>query len=347
MHDTHNLPATTDMASLTELATAVAKSGLFAMKTVEQAITLMALCRSEGLDPIQACRRYHIINNRPAMRADAMQAEFQSRGGKIKWIHRDAEKCEAEFSHPSGGSVTVLWTLEMAREAGLLNNDNWRKYKRQMLHARVVSEGVRAVLPEVVCGVHTPEEVGDFGDHISKVTAPVQPPVGTTITRKPAATKPQATDAVFVPVEMPPSPGEGKAPLLSPDAAAITPLIQSAPTPVEGEFTPVDKSPAAQTSQPAGGRGQPQPTATTNPPTNPPTSPAPGVSDAIQKLLDAPIPEELNAQRALMTQMGVEIVKFSKETWEAIKADWKNSTSTTARRNMIEKTKTTLQELCA
>lgn len=115
------------------------------------------------------------------------------------------------------------------------------------------------------------------------------------------------------------------------------------PAPAEGEFTPVDKSPAAQTSQPAGGRGQPQPTATTNPP----TSPAPGVSDAIQKLLDAPIPEELNAQRALMTQMGMEIVKFSKETWEAIKADWKNSTSTTARRNMIEKTKTTLQELCA
>jgi hypothetical protein len=52
--------------------------------------------------------------------------------------------------------------MQRAKEAGLTGKDNYKKFPRQMLRARVISEGVRAVYPGVLQGMYTPEEVGEF-----------------------------------------------------------------------------------------------------------------------------------------------------------------------------------------
>ena len=144
------------------LAEAIAKSGLFGMKTPEQALVLMALCESEGLHPIRAAQDYHIINGRPSMKAEAMMARFQAAGGVIRWQENSDTRCAAVFSHPSSPDpVTIDWDLERAKKAQLLNN-MWGKYPRQMLRARVISEGIRTVYPGVLSGMYTPEEVRDM-----------------------------------------------------------------------------------------------------------------------------------------------------------------------------------------
>lgn len=145
-----------------EMAKHATASNLFGMPNAESAFSLMMLCQAEGLHPMQAMRKYHIIEGKPAMRAEAMLADFQSNGGKIQWIERNDKKCSAKFSHPSGGELTVEWTIERAQQAGLTTKKNWLRYPCQMLAARCVSEGVRAVYPAVVCGIYTPEEVQDF-----------------------------------------------------------------------------------------------------------------------------------------------------------------------------------------
>jgi hypothetical protein len=151
------------MSDIREMAKAAAASGLFpSARTPEAAMTLMLLCQAEGLHPIQALRRYHIIDGTPSMRTDAMLASFQERGGRVKWIRTDEEVCEAMFSHQSSGDVTVKWTLEDAKRAGIASKQNWGKYPRQMLRARVISEGVRMCLPEVVVGICSEEEVRDL-----------------------------------------------------------------------------------------------------------------------------------------------------------------------------------------
>ena len=61
---------------------------------------LAMLCDAEGLHPMMAIRRYHIIEGRPTLRADAMQADFQRSGGRIRWEQSDAEVCRAVFVHP-------------------------------------------------------------------------------------------------------------------------------------------------------------------------------------------------------------------------------------------------------
>lgn len=156
--------APTDMtlAEMGQLAKAVAASKLFGMQTPEQALVLMALCRSEGKDPIQAVRQYHIINGKPSMRSDAMLAEFQSRGGTVAWGERSNTSVTGTFSHPSGGELTVTWTLKDAQEAQLTGNQTWKKFPRQMLTARVISEAIRTIFPGVVAGIYAPEEVEDI-----------------------------------------------------------------------------------------------------------------------------------------------------------------------------------------
>jgi hypothetical protein len=96
------------------------------------------------------------------LKADAMLARFQGAGGKMRMVVYTDEKVEAEFSHPAGGTVSISWDLERAKRAGLGGKDNWKSYPRQMLRARVISEGVRTVFPGAVVGMLTPEEAVDL-----------------------------------------------------------------------------------------------------------------------------------------------------------------------------------------
>jgi hypothetical protein len=144
------------------MANAVVKSQLFGMKTVEQATALMLIAQAEGYHPALAARDYHIIQGRPTLKAETMMARFQQQGGKVDWKTLTDEEVTATFSHPSGGSATITWTIEQAKKASLTGKDNWKNYPRAMLRARVVSEGIRTVFPGVVLGVYTPEEVQDI-----------------------------------------------------------------------------------------------------------------------------------------------------------------------------------------
>jgi hypothetical protein len=159
------------------MANAVAKSGLFGVKTPEQAMALMLIAQAEGNHPAIAARDYHVIQGRPALKADAMLARFQQAGGKVNWDTYTDTEVKATFSHPSGGSITLSWTIDQARKIGIAGKDNWKNYPRAMLRARVISEGIRTVYPGCVVGVYTPEEVQDFDTkpRVEKDVTPVAP----------------------------------------------------------------------------------------------------------------------------------------------------------------------------
>ena len=145
------------------MAGALAKSGLFGVKTSDQALALMIVAQAEGRHPGSVASDYHIIQGRASLKSDAMLARFQQAGGKVEWHDHSNEKVSGTFSHPQGGSLRIDWDMARAKSAGLGTKDNWRQYPRQMLRARVISEGVRAVFPAVLNGMYAPEEVQDFG----------------------------------------------------------------------------------------------------------------------------------------------------------------------------------------
>ena len=152
------------------MAEIAASSKMFGFKNQQEALAIMLLCQAENLHPAVAMRDYHVIQNRPALKADAMLARFQQAGGSVTWKDYTDEKVTGVFSHPQGGTLEVSWTLAQAKSIGIANKDNWKNYPRAMLRARCVSEGIRSVYPGCVVGVYTPEEVQDFSPPIQGKT---------------------------------------------------------------------------------------------------------------------------------------------------------------------------------
>lgn len=151
-------------SDMERMAAVIAQSGLFGIKTPTQALALMLIAQAEGLHPATAARDYHVINGRPALKADAMLAKFQAAGGKVQWHEYTDVSVAATFSHPQGGAVKIGWTIDQAGRAGLTGRDVWKQYPRAMLRARVISEGIRTVYPGVLAGMYTPEEVRDMAE---------------------------------------------------------------------------------------------------------------------------------------------------------------------------------------
>jgi hypothetical protein len=146
-----------------QMAKAIADSRLFGLTDVNQVLALGMVAQAEGHAFATAARDYHVIQGRPALKADAMMARFQAAGGKVNWEVYTDEKVTGTFSHPNGGSLVVTWTLDQARSIGLVKpGSGWQKFPRAMLRSRCISEGIRSVYPGSVTGFYSPEEVQDF-----------------------------------------------------------------------------------------------------------------------------------------------------------------------------------------
>jgi hypothetical protein len=170
---------------LETMASKVAKSRLFNMDE-SQAFTLMLLCQSRGMHPIEAVMRYDIIQGQPAMKSDAMLAEFQRIGGSVDWLsdNDNPDYQEAVFSHPrlSPKPKRVKFSMKDATRAGLAGKDSWKKYPFSMLRARVISMAIRMIAPGVNTGIYTSEEVGDFEPPKPVEAAVAEPPAPQPVT---------------------------------------------------------------------------------------------------------------------------------------------------------------------
>ena len=166
MHGAAPVPAFT-MSHMQQVAMAIAKGGLFGSNDPNAILTLCMLAQAEGQHPAVVFRDYHIIQGKPAKKADAMLRDFVSAGGKVEWHKLDDTVADATFSHPGGGSVRIDWTMQRAQQAQLAT-PMWRKYPRQMLRSRVISEGVRTVYPGATSGLY---EVGEVQDIVAETPA--------------------------------------------------------------------------------------------------------------------------------------------------------------------------------
>jgi predicted DNA-binding WGR domain protein len=165
-------------SDLRSMAEVMGKSGMFG-KTPEQMLSLMLIAQAEGKHPAIACQEWDVIQGKPTLNSKSALARFQGSGGRIQWVERTDQKASARFFHAAGTDekgLLVEWTMERAGKAGLTGKDNWKKFPAQMLSARVVAEGVRAVFPACLSGFYTTEEVMDFKEprNVTEHAEPVQ-----------------------------------------------------------------------------------------------------------------------------------------------------------------------------
>jgi hypothetical protein len=144
------------------MAQAIAKSGLFGMKTPDQALALMLVAQAEGQHPATITQDYDIIQGKAARKTHSVLARFQQMGGTVEWHELSDAIADATFTHKSGGKLRMTWTFEQAKKAGLTGKDNWKNYPRAMLRARCIAEGIRAVYPAALGGMMVSEEAQDL-----------------------------------------------------------------------------------------------------------------------------------------------------------------------------------------
>lgn len=143
------------------MADHIVRSRLFGLTSVDQVVALMLMAEAEGRHVASAMQDYSVIQGKPSLKAEAMLARFQQAGGRVKWTCLTDERVAAIFSHAQCEPVEIDWDMARAKQAQLAN-PMWKKYPRQMLRARVISEGVRTAFPGALGGMYAPEEVMDF-----------------------------------------------------------------------------------------------------------------------------------------------------------------------------------------
>jgi hypothetical protein len=159
---TRQEPRIAPLDEMRAFAEAAVKSRFYGFASVDQMLPLMMVAQSQGRSFVSVVEEYSVIQNRPALRAEAMLARFQKAGGHIKWTELSDTRCAAIFSHPQCDPVEIDWDMDRAKQAGLAGKDNYKKFPRNMLKARVISDGVRTAYPACLGGLYAVEEVQDF-----------------------------------------------------------------------------------------------------------------------------------------------------------------------------------------
>ncbi|MDB4403255.1 hypothetical protein N9204_00305 [bacterium] len=196
MSENKNLPVKS-FADMERMGEMLVKSGMFGCTKLEQGLVIAATCMQTGMSVLEFNQTYHIIEGKPSMKADAMLAKLHERGGSHKLITRTADEAKVEITF-NGHTVPFSLSWDEAKlesfpfKADGEPKKNWStpRMRMQMLWARVVSDGVRAMCPGVNHGIYTPEEVRDFDD-ASPVEVEVLPPVNKPTAPKQPAKEPE------------------------------------------------------------------------------------------------------------------------------------------------------------
>lgn len=160
----------------------IAKSGAFGVSSDEAGATIALMCMMEGISLLQFQRTYHMVDNKPSMRADTMLAKFMELGGGYEILERSAMRAAIKIWRGDGKPVEFALTIKQAQEAGYCYKKdgktlvhNWEKIPKNMLWARVVSDAVRAMDPRVNAGIYTPEEADSREEDTGKASIEATP----------------------------------------------------------------------------------------------------------------------------------------------------------------------------
>lgn len=166
------------------LGNVLAKSGYFAdSREAAQAVVKVLAGAELGFGPIASMTGVNIIKGKVTLSANLIAAAIKRSGRynyRVRTLTDDA--CSIEF-YEGGQLVGVSgFTMADAKAAGLATGDNWRKFPRNMLFARAISNGAKWYCPDLSGGpIYTPDELGatidgETGDVIDAPARPVVTP---------------------------------------------------------------------------------------------------------------------------------------------------------------------------
>lgn len=156
--------APTTVADLQRLGSLLAASGYFKdARDMAQAAVKIQAGAELGIPPVAAMSSIYIVEGKPTLSAVLMGA-LVKRSGRYNYrvITHDSTVCSIAFYEGKEQIGLSVFSLGDAEAAGVTRNPTWKKYARNMLFARAMSNGCRWYCPDVFGGpIYTPEELGE------------------------------------------------------------------------------------------------------------------------------------------------------------------------------------------
>lgn len=157
-----NLVPTT-WAEMKEQAAMLVRSGLLpeSIKTAEAAVAVMLKGRELGIGPMEAFEHIHVIKGKPTV-APQLQLSLIRRARlleKMK-VREEVGVCYVYMKRLGGDDYEGSFSMEDARTAGLMGNQGWKSYPKNMLRWRAVGYACDLLFSDVTGGMYRPEEFG-------------------------------------------------------------------------------------------------------------------------------------------------------------------------------------------
>jgi hypothetical protein len=150
-------------AVLERMADTLLQSGMLPswLKQPAQVITIMLKSFELGVPPIEGLNGISVIQGKPTVSPQLMLALIERSGtGTISIIERRADLSVVEAHRRGRKPVQFAFSFDDAKKLGLANKDNYQKQPAVMLQWRNIGAAARAVFPDVISGLYTPEEMG-------------------------------------------------------------------------------------------------------------------------------------------------------------------------------------------
>lgn len=161
--------AAAPLAERVHYATALAAAGLLPAAYHKQPANVLVAIETGlalGLHPMAAIQGIHVISGRPVLGSSLIGSLVRRAGHRLR-VAADPDgtlRVTATIRRRDDPDYeyAVTWTMERAATAGLLTNPTWKRYPLQMLKARATAEVARDACPEVLAGLYSDGEAGDF-----------------------------------------------------------------------------------------------------------------------------------------------------------------------------------------
>lgn len=157
------IPHTTlTLEGLQRLAKIMVASGYYKdVNDIAQGCVKILAGAEYGLSPIASMGGMYVVNGRVAMEAQLHAAVISRKGYKYRVREHSEKLCSIEFFEGEESLGVSTFTIEEANRAGLTGKDVWKKWPRNMLWARAMSNGCRWYCGGAFGGQvpYTPDEV--------------------------------------------------------------------------------------------------------------------------------------------------------------------------------------------
>lgn len=169
---------TDEWSVLRDQATMLVGSGFLppSIKTPENAIAIILMGRELNIGPMAALQTINIIQNKPTVSPQLMLALIRRSDQLEKFsIKTGADGAVCMMKRKGDDPHTATFGPKEAKALGLDGKDNYKKQAATMYQWRAVAAAARAVFPDVILGLYTPDEMGGDVDVETGESLQVEP----------------------------------------------------------------------------------------------------------------------------------------------------------------------------